>query len=291
MTKSKLSLKTLTKAALLFNFFVSTCAFLSISGCQNQIECTYKEADIPSIVKQICKEEYNLDVTTKRTDTTLWIYAPLDKILDKDYGVKEDKIFDEEMTNKLRNILTTIGRVLISSNYTPEFFALVASDIKIGLDYTLIGNVLDIKKSYAGYIPWPEANRRYVIKFNLSPEAIGDTTGKHLAAYNLTLADFLAEQMAQRIGYQFQGEGRKKYFKLEKSEGKFLNGTFSLNYAIKQIAQPDREIDMKKEVLDIITYCIKTYEFKDFSTLEVTDLLTQEKLILGNVAIWARSIY
>ena len=280
----KPSLKNSEKVALLFN--LALC--LNLAGCQSQIEPTYKEKDIPYFVKQICKDEYRLDVTTKRTATTLWIYAPLTKILDKEYGIKEDKIFDEEMLDKLRNILTTIGRVLISSDNTPEFFALLASDINIGIDYIVIGNVLDIKKSYAGFLPWTEANRRYVIKLKLDPEAIGDTTGKHLEAYDVKLPDFLSEQIAQRIGVQFQEEGRKKYFKVEKAEGKFLNDTFILEYAIQQIAKPDKEIDIKKEILNTITYCIKTYEFKDFSLLELTDLVRQDKLVLNKAAIWAR---
>lgn len=277
-------LKNSVKPGLLFS--LSSC--LILSGCANPSEPTYKEKDIPYLVKKICKEEYNLEVSTKRTPTTLWIYAPVNKILHADYGIKADKIFDEEMVNKLRNILTTVGRVLISSDNTPEFFALLASDIKLGLDYTLIGCVLDIKKSYAGFIPETEANRRYVIRFKISPEAINDTTGVHLKAYDIKLPDFLAEQISQRIGGHFQGEDRKKYFQVEKSEGKFSDGIFTFAYAINQIAQPDKKIDIKKEALDIITYCLKTYEFKEFLMLEVTDLNTADKLVLSRAAIWER---
>lgn len=286
MMRSKPSLKSLTRTALLFNLFLS----LTLYGCQGQIESTYKEEDIPYLVKKICKDEYNLDVSTERTSTTLWIYAPLDKILHEEYGIKEDKIFDEEITDKLRNILNTIGRVLISSDNTPEFFALVTSDINIGLDYTIIGNVLDIKKSYAGFIPWTEANRRYVIKFKIAPQAIDDTTGTHLKAYDIRLPGFLAEQIAQRIAVEFQQEGLKKYFKIEKSEGLVSNDTLIFEYAIKQIAEPDKIIDIKKEILDIITYCIKTYDFKDFSMVEINDLTRQDKLLVSRVAIWERTI-
>lgn len=281
----KPSLKNLGKVALLFSFLVA----ILLYGCfDNPLEPTYKEKDIPYIVEKICKDEYNLDVTTKRTTTTLWIYAPLSKILHKDYGIEEDKIFDEEMADKLRNILTTIGRVLISSDNTPEFFALLASDINLGLDYTLIGNVLDIKKSYAGFIPWTEANRRYVMKFKIAPEAIGDVTGAHLQFYDIRLTDFLAELIAQRIGAQFQEEERKKYFKIEKSEGKFSNDTFIFEYSIKRILESPKEIDMRKEILDTVAYCVKTYEFRDFSFVEINDLITQDRLILSKAAIWAR---
>ncbi len=298
MMKSKPSLRNSIKSALLFSLFIS----IFLYGCQSNIEPTYKENDIPSLVQKICKDEYNLDVTTQRTPTTLWIYAPLEKILHKDFGIDADKIFDEEISDKLRNILTSIGRVLISSDNTPEFFALVASDINIGLDYTIIGNVLDIKKGYAGFTPWTESNKRYVLKFYANPDAIKDLTGQHLKAYDITLPDFLADQITQRINIYFQNETHKKYFKIEKIEGKFDSsnltfekssgnfnkGNFIFNYSINQISKPAQEINITKEILKIIAYCFKTYEFKDFSNVGLNDLSnTKNNVTLNREAIWA----
>ena len=285
--RSKLFSRNLVKAALLlFSFSL----YLNLSGCQNSLEPTFKEEDIPYLVKQICKDEYKLDVITERTETTLWVYAPLAKILDKDYGIKEGKILDEEMTDKLRNILSTVGRVVLSSNKAPEFFALWSSDINIGLDYILIGNVLDIKKSYAGSLPFTELNKRYVMKFNINPEAVQDTVGRHLKLYNITLPDFLAQQMIQRISADFQGEDLRKYFKVEKIDGIFNNDAFILEYSIKPLAKPDKTIDVMKEILDTITYCIKIYEFQDFIRVEINDLVTQDKIVLNKAAILARPV-
>jgi len=286
--KLKQSLKNAVRPVLLLSLALIVTAFLY--GCRGPIEPTYKEEDIPSLVKQICQNEYHLEVITKRTPTTLWIYAPLAKILDKDYGQKGEKIFDEEIMNKLRNILNTMGRVLISSDKAPEFFALLASDINLGLDYTIIGNTLDMKKSYAGFIPWTEANRRYVLELKAAPQAIGDTTAKHLQAYDIRLADFLAEQIAQRIVVQFQEEGLKKYFKVNKSEGRFNNGTFIFEYSIEQIANFEKKIKILKEILNTVAYCLKTYEFHDFSSVEIKDLLSGDKLILNKEEVLRGSI-
>jgi hypothetical protein len=280
----KLSLRNSVRLALLFNLLI--CG--NLIGCKGPIEPTYKEENLVSEVKQICKNEYNLEVVTGRTPTTLWVYAPLTKILHKDYGKEQDKIFDEEIVEKLRNILTTIGRVLISSDRTPEFFGLVASDINLGLDYAIFANALDIKKAYAGFIPFTEMQKRYIIKFNLSPTAIGDTTGKHVQIYDITLRNFLALQIAQRISGQFQQEGLSKYFKVEKSDGLFDNNTFIFSYSIKEILKPEKNINVMKEILKTITYCIKTYEFQDFSTLEINDLVAQDKLVLSKQELWAR---
>jgi len=259
-----------------------------LQGCSTDIPPTYQEKDIPYLVKKICKEEYGLNVTTRRTQTTLWIYAPVEKILHKDYGVKEDKIFDEELSDKLRNILTTIGRVLISSDNTPEFYALQTSDIDLGIDYTMIGSALDTKKSYSGFIPWTEANRRYVIKFKLAPEAVNDKTGAHVKYYDITMAEFLTDQIAQRIGAAFQDENMRKYFEVQKSEGQFKDGTFRFIYAIKQIGNPPEPVSIRKKIIEIATYCIQTYDFKDFTAIEFVDELKDDTLLLNRGAMWAR---
>jgi len=278
--RSKLYLKNLTKSALLFVSLI-----LFISGCYCPSEPTYKEKDIPSLVKKICKDEYKLNVTTQRAGSTLWIYAPVDKILHKDYGVKEDKVFDDDIAEKLRNILTTIGRVLISSDNTPQFFALMASDIKLGIDYTIIGNVLDIKKTYAEFIPWTEANRRYVVKFSVAAEAVGDNTGIHLNAYDITLPDFLAQQISQRLAMEFQGEKLKKYFKIIKSEGTFNNGIFDFEYQIETLTKPPKKINMYKEILKIANYCLKTYEFTDFSQVRITEAISRDRIDYNKAAV------
>lgn len=284
----KPSLKSTVKAGLLFNLVTSL--IISLLGCVGQIEPTYKEKNIPSVIKQICKDEYDLDVVTKRTPTTLWIYIPLPLILHKEYGLKPDKIFDEEIMEKLRKVLNTIARVLINSDKTPEFFVLLASDINIGLDYAIFGYVLDIKKSYANFIPWTEANRRYVIKFGMTPQAIGDKTGTHFQAYDIELPYFLAEQIAQRIASRLQEEDFRKDFKVGKVNGIFGNNTFIFEHSIEQTSETDKKIKALKEILDIIAYCIKTYEFKDFSGVEIEDLVTRDRLVLDKAEMQARSI-
>jgi hypothetical protein len=276
----------LARPALLF----SLTAFFLANGCSKaDIEPTYKENNIPSIIKKICREEYNLDVTTKRTGSTIWIYAPMTKMLHKDYGKEAGKIFDEELIDKLRNIIITIGRVLISSDNTPDFYCLTASDINLGIDYTLMGYVMDIKKSYAEFIPWPEANRRYVIKFQLAGEAIGDKTGAHVKTYSINLPEFLSDQIVQRVSAALQEEEVKKYFQVEKFEGRFEKGIFYFDYTIKQTAQPKEDIDITGKILNIISYCLRTYEFNDFSGVVLTDLLTQNKLDLNKAAIIDRA--
>jgi hypothetical protein len=229
-----------------------------------------------------------LGVHTFRTPTTLWIYAPTTQLLHKEYGLKEDKVFDEQFMDRWRYIMTTIGRVLISSDNTPQFYVLYFADTVIGLDYAIVGSVLDIQKSYAGAIQWPEANRRYVIKGRNAPEAIGDTAGAHLQPYDIRMQDFLAEQIAQRIAGAFQEEDMKKYFAVDKSDGAFRDQKFIFEYAIRQTATPPSPVDIHAKVFEIITYVIQTYEFKDFYWVEILDEVTKERFEVSGTMIWAR---
>lgn len=286
MTRLKPSSKNLVKTALLSFSFIFC---IILSGCQNPaITPSFKEENIPDIIKQMCKDEYGLDVATERRDNTLWIYAPFTKILDKEYGIKEGKVLDEQMTDKLRNILTALGRVILSADNAPDFFALWSSDINMGMDYIIIGNILDLKKAYAESIPFDELNKRYLMKFEMNPAAINDKTGQHAQFYSIKMQDFLAQQMVQRIAMQFQKDKLKKYFKLDKIDGIFANDTFILEYAVTELLKPEKSADALNEILNAVAQCIKNYDFQDFSRVEITNLVTRKKTTLSKVEIFTR---
>ena len=260
---------------------------LLITGCSSpHIEPTYKEEDIPLHIKKICKEEYNLEVFTKRSGNTLWVYAPLERIINKNYADDPDEIFDEQTSEKLRQIHSTIGRVIVSSDNVPDFYCFVASDTtEIGVDYIIIANTLDIKKSYAHFIPWTEVNRRYVIKLQLNPAALRDQTGEHIEPFDIELKDFLTAQIAQRISVKLQKERFKPYFELVSIEAGLEDEVFKLAYALKEIKPPEEKINIQREILTIINYVFQTYEFEDFRSVEIEDLVSKDKWLLNRAAL------
>lgn len=259
-------------------------AFLLL-GCQAEIKPTYKEEDIPFHIRQICKEEYGLDVVVNRTGDTLWIYAPLIKLFHEKFGIEKDKIFAEEVKEKLINILTSIGRVVLSADGAPEFFYLVFSDIELGIDYGLIGYVLDTKKFYAGFIPYTEADKRYVVKFLADPKIIGDRTGEHLKKYDIKFTDFLVDQIVQRISVKFQSQSWKDSFKVDAIQGEYKDGAFSFSYKIENTLLLDKPVNIEEEILKVIAYCLGTYEFEDFSEVTLTDLSSGSHVVVGRIAL------
>ncbi len=283
MMKLKLYLKNSVKSALLFNLIL----FLSLffSGCQTDFNPTYAEGQIPEQIKKICKEEYKLDVTTQRVGNTLWVYIPLTELLHKDINVNREKFFSDAAKEKLMNIITSLSRVVLSSDKSPDFYALVASDIEAGIDYTLIGYILDIKKAYASFIPSTELDRRYVMKLTHEPKSVEDKDGSHLRVFDINFNDFLAEQISQRINFKFQDEEFRKYFQVNSVQGQYKDRDIILQYNIKQILPPPKPIDIQQEILKIIAYCVSTYEFKDFNQIGLIDLDSGNEIMLGQTAL------
>jgi len=262
-----------------------------LAGCfSSDFSPSYKEADIPGAIKKICLEEYKLNVVPTRVGDTLWVYAPQQRLLHAEFGKNPEKVFDEELLNKARNILTSISRVLISSDKAPEFFVLVLSDINIGLDYSLTVDILDIKKSASGGIPWNEANKRYVLGFEQAIMAIGDTTGKHLKLYDIKLPEFLSRQIVQRVRMLFQEERIKNYFSLKDASAGFQNNIFTFEYSMVKKAESPKKMNISKDIFYNIAYCFKSYDFKDFSRVEIKDLLGDESAVYESKDILTRPI-
>ncbi|MCM8792273.1 MAG: hypothetical protein NC826_03895 [Candidatus Omnitrophica bacterium] len=277
MMRLKLSLKNTVRAVLWFS--IST-IFLK---CSFPTEPTYKKKEIAKKIEEICQREYNLKVITKSSHNTLWIYTPLPRLLHNNFGIDKEKFLDEEVTNQLRRIIITIGRVFLSADTPPEFYGIIASDINIGIDYILIGNTLDIKKSYAGFLPWPEANRRYLVKMEINPEAISDETGDHINPYDIKLEDFLTQQIAQRITMRFQDEELKRYFQADKVSGNFDNETFIFEYKIKKLK--DSKFKIEDEIIKIISYVLNSYEFEKYLNVEIKDVYSNNKIILSKAKL------
>lgn len=80
MMKLRLSLKSLIKLGPLLNLYIISCL---IFGCSFSTEPTYIKEDIDKAIQDICKKEYNIDITTKLIGKTLWVYIPVEDLFEK----------------------------------------------------------------------------------------------------------------------------------------------------------------------------------------------------------------
>ncbi|MDD5109485.1 MAG: hypothetical protein PHC29_08340 [Candidatus Omnitrophica bacterium] len=291
--KSKPSLRSLVKSGLKILPII-----LFLSGCSSSTSASFLKEDIPHAVKDICKKEYKLDISTKLIGRTLWVYMPLKdivskppkpekyierflledknnffegKILNVNYLIKpvpekekqQEVALDKSVNEKIFNVLQVIRRVLFSVDSSkkddPIFFCIVTADIKNGVEIKQTFYYLDLKKLSYGFISQTEYQHRIVQDMALSVQIIGDTEGNHLDYRDITLEEFIADQIQNRIRLKFQKP------------------------------EVEKNVDIDKEVLKIVSYTLNTYEFKDFTSVEMNNLASQTKIILNQKAALADS--
>lgn len=294
MMKLKLSLKNSVRTGLPLSLYILSCLIL---GCSSSTKPTYSKENIVNSIQDICKNEYRLDVKAKISGQTLWAYLPLEDIFEKSdkpekylerFDVEQDKSeftesslkveylirpvpekekfqeykYNKDVLEKINNAWKVLRRVLFSMQNPKEgglqFFCLVTADIKNGFEIKEVIYNLDLKKVSYGFISWSEYQHRNVQDMGMSPEIIGDKEGLHLNYKDITWQEFITGQIQQRIRLKFQKP---------------------------EVA---KNADIDKEVLKAAIYTLKIYDFKDFSSLEMENLLTNNKALLNQAAVWAR---
>ena len=290
MTKLRLSLRNLAKAALVNSFLL-----LSLPGCSFQPNHDpYTLTNLSDYLVKIARDDYKVTLVSKLVGQTLWVYLPLEESLfidaDKpqeysqryeiknleaglnyetlslDYAVSEvpetkesqNKKFNPEVADKINKTLRTIRRVLFNlkpQKYEPRFFVLAATDIKTGIELVDTTYIDDIRKVSYDMISWIEYQHRTLENVNVSFTAIGDKKGRHLRMRDIDFQDFLLEQIKQRIQVKFNRN------------------------------ETEKGADIDEEVLKTVKYVLEIYKFKDFLVLELKNSLTRKKVTLSRSAV------
>lgn len=292
MMKSRPSLKSLARTG--FNSFIIACLLL---GCSSSPSPTFLKEDIEKAIQDICRNEYKTDVKVKWAGSTLWVYVPLEDILEKankpqeylerfaieqnagefkqglfrlKYLIKpvpeqekyQEAKYSDAALKKISNVWKVIRRVLFSMETSkgkePQFLSVVTADIKNGLIIEELVYYPDLKKVSYDFISWGEYQHRSIQDTEISPQIIGDKDGFRLDYREIPLEEFIGRQIQHRIKLKFQKP------------------------------EVDKNADIDKEILKVIVYTLKTYGFKDFSGVELNNLLTDNKIILNQKAVLER---
>ena len=187
------------------------------------------------------------------------------EIIPEDASLLEYKL-SPDFIKKINAVQNVLRRVIFSldkkSSREPKFICLVAADIQIGFELREIFYYLDFQKISYQYqlISWNEYEHRVIQTTEIVQEAIGDSEGSYIDYKDIALEDFIAAQIKQRIELKFQKP------------------------------EVEQNADIDKEVEKIAAYTLKAYGIKDFSAVEFSNLLTNNKIILNRQAILSRPI-
>ncbi|MDD5246508.1 MAG: hypothetical protein PHS09_03845 [Candidatus Omnitrophica bacterium] len=289
MTKSRRSLRNSVRTAL------SLLALLPLFfGCSSSTSPTYLRENIPQAVKDICKNEYKVDVHVKLIGKTLWVYLPLENLFEEndkpqknierfkveenrasfpDDGLKvrykiipvpeKDKYqqikYEKDAAEKINSVWKVLRRVIFSAEDLkkngPHFFCIVTADIKNGFVLRDTFYFQDLKKLSFYHIPVSEFQHRDIQDSAISADIIGDKNGDSLRYTDVNMKQFISWQIEQRIKFKF-----------EKPE-------------------VGKNADIDSEIFKIIINTLRIYDYRDFSFIELDNLATKNRNLLNRQAV------
>lgn len=290
MTRSRPSSRKPARPGLSNKLFLSLALFFILCGCSSSTSPTFLTENIADAIRDICKKEYSIDLKSRLVGHTLWVYLPVENMFTKtesgekfperfsvDYAQGEFNQegnfnmeylvrpvpetlkpsgykYDKDVLGKVNNVWKVLRRVIFSTDPgkpdAPKFFYMITADIKNGFEIQELFYSLDLKKVSYDFISWSEYQHRSIQETQISPFIIGDREGSHIIYRDISMKEFLAKQIAHRVKLKFQKP------------------------------EVEKNADIDREIYKIIVHTLKIYNFKDFSAVELDNLLTRDKAVL-----------
>jgi hypothetical protein len=281
---------------------------VSLIGCT----ATYPQDKIKECIIRICKQEYKSDVLVETVGKTMVIYLPLSDLMDFSFALTKTA------SEKVNDVIFSAARVALSTDARIDFYCVIAHDVKMPeLQIIIIKNVEDVKRLFANDISrgeymkrmlidlrWsPQAKKEQVIKeifskmnldpkwqdqvmadfFRSEPTSLGDIGYWDNKFYikDITLAEFLAEQIANRVKLEFrEDKNLKEGFLLKSAKGLYASNRGKRLFRLEVLAERSADAttgtiedsdNIFKTVLSIAAQVIHGYRFKDYDGVEVID--------------------
>lgn len=277
-----------------------------LSGCGP----TYPKEQFKESVIKVCKNEYSLDVKTETVGRTIAIYVPLADLIDFTFSISK------EASEKINDVILSVSRVALSTDAGFDFYCIIAHDVRIPeIQIVIIKSVDDVKRFLLNDISRGEYSKRMLVDIRMNPQsqkeraikevfskmsldmkwqeqvmndffrsepaALSDIGywGNHFYIKDVSLAEFLVEQIASRIKIRFREEKKlsdlfyikssrgayikripKRFFKIEiTAEERGLEGLGSLESSKRIFAAALKEA----------SGVLHGYRFEDFDYVEV----------------------
>lgn len=273
---------------------------------------TYPKERLKESIIKICKKEYNLDVKAETIGKTIAIYAPIENLIDFTFAITA------KASEEINDVILSVSRVALSTDAKFEFYCIIARDVRLPeVQIIIIKSVDDVKKFLLNDISRSEYGKRMLIDirlnpqaqkeraikevfekmgldktmqsqvvndfFNAPPAALGDIGYWNEKFYvkDVTMPEFLAEQIASRIRMEFKDNpGISEFFLVKSSKCTYVskdgNHCFRLEILaeqkwFKQFAGEDNELAEKVflTALNVSNDVIHGYRFKDFDYVEI----------------------
>lgn len=292
-------------------FLLFTICYLLLTilcGCA----VSYPQDKVRECIADICKREYGSDVLVEIEGRTMVIYLPLSDLMDYSFSLTKTA------SEKINDVIFSAARVALSTDAEIDFYCIIAHDIKMPeLQIIIIKNVGDVKRLFANDISrgeygkrmlidlrWsPQAKKEQVIKeifsrmnvdpqwqdqvmadfFRSGPASLGDIGywGNKFYIKDITLAEFIAEQIASRIRLDFRDDKNlRENFLLKNVKGAYVSSRGKSLFSFEILAERSADTAASaiedsdrifKRALSVAAHVIHGYHFEDYDGVEVFD--------------------
>ncbi len=262
------------------NFFVlsivySLSSIVLFSGCGPKY--TYPSNIVPQSVETICRNENKLDVTARVVGRTLGALFYVDDILD-DKGQ-----IPKEIHEKMGKIMQAVSRVSLSTDMPLDFCVVVIRDRKHLNELIVTRSVDDTKRANSDALGVEESINRTL--FGQGKYQVNDAGEKLFVLKEVTLEDFLAEQIGQRIRFGFakpspdEDPAAQQPFVLV--DGVFTRGDSGTDKKFRFSVLSLKADEPQETVLSALRTAgevLKGYRFSNYEGIEILDYLNRQKL-------------
>ena len=272
--RSSKSSRNMVKNALKVIAFSAIALLLACSS-----STTYKRAEIVQSFVSICKKEFNMDIKAWDIGETIWVYVPLDHLMN------DKNQFYPDVNARLGHVFLALRRIILSIDKQPKFYSLVFSDVKEkGADFFYIGYVPDMIKVDASMISLGQWYERAGFSYSPNPKAMGDLTGSHFTRADITLGDLIAFLVRQAIEVKYTDKSMKDFFLPNSVETYYHNNKLEVIFDIEPIAKDEKSQKQLpppvfKTVKDIVKKFILIYDFKNLPEIEINDIANKKKRV------------
>ena len=247
------------------------------TGVLSSCEPTYPAKTLAASLTKLVREEQKIDITPHISGKTLWVFVPMTNLVDdKTMAWNKDGL---ELLNK---VLTSVHRVILSSDAKMNFIAFIGADIKkFGVAFEIIEYAPDLQEAVLEKFSRGEFFMRSVREVNYSPALIGDTTGESLQYHDITMEKFICLQIIHRARNLFiRDKVLKNLFEIKTTSWNERFGVFKLDFEFLKkrydLTAEEEKIKPLNYITMIASQVINAYNYKNLQAVEIKDTFSGE---------------
>lgn len=248
---------------------------VSLSGCYPQY--TYPASSVVESIEKICKEEHHLEVNARVAGGTVGALFYTDHLLNPESNELSKGVMDQ-----IGDVSQALARVPLSTDLKLNFSVLVVRDKQTYDELIITRSVEDLKRSQVDALSVDEYMKRVLFKQSRYHPQVEEKDNFMLK--EVTMEDFLADQISQRIRLAMQGAPTSE--KTEASFHTLVDGYFDqgmgegiFRFSVISFGSDAGEDPLKK-IIDTTDQVLRGYRFEEYDRIEIQDLMNRRKLTM-----------